>query len=782
MSETFNEQDYLRTKWCLLFKHNLNLETKFQISSWKAAYGEMKKCHLIIIIILAIIYIIQLFSHMHYIKNIKKYSESESMRVREIIWVLTRFPIIIFVLLLELSLCKFHLFSRFRGIVSVVIFLIILADAVTYISPKSDRLVFGTYAIATFLYIVWEAEYIFCNWIIFGIAYIVGYSSFAAIVILRERLDVSSLAHIFGIGVLAVHLSRQREITKRREYFMLITVKKREAELENLISMLPLGIAILDDDEEEPNNIDNTQKTVKYSNKALTDILQEGEISSYRSTINLIPNMREENKNVSNLIFYIYSTRNIITEINGQNEISYETTPGNRKDFKLNKIKIEFQNKKSIGIIVEDLTIMKEIERDKLREEFDHRLIRTISHEIRTPLNSIQGSIQILESVLDRDVTQEYKKYFQTMKSGVVNLQYFVDGIFKLSNKEPLVFEYKIFNIEEMLDNVKSLFFGELERTEVNIYIDLDWPSRTGLEIIHDEGALTQILYILTGNSVKYSTGGSIELGASYNLGEMKLWVKDKGNGIPEAEQNHLFMLYGNSLNSEFGTGLGLTLCKKMVDNMGGIISLQSEVNVGTSVIISIPTALQTNSDPHFFLSLPSLPDYEDNIPDLPDSSRNLFNLEELKLELEPLPTITTSVAVSENSPQILIVDDMQSNRFILKGLLGLLGLKADEAQNGLIAIKKIKEVSESNPYNVILMDCNMPIMDGYDATRNIQQLILLGEIQQCLVIGVTAYSSSQNTQLCYDAGMQEVIFKPISKEILKQLFARFNLFQDIIK
>ena len=565
-----------------------------------------------------------------------------------------------------------------------------------------------------------------------------------------------------------------------------MTVKKREAELENLISMLPLGIAILDGDEEEPHNIDNTQKIVKYSNKALTEILQEGEISSYRSTINLIPselNMREENKNVNNLISHIYSTRNIITEINGQNEISYETTPGNIKDFKLNKINIEFQNKKSIGIIVEDLTIMKEIERDKLREEFDHRLIRTISHEIRTPLNSIQGSIQILETVLDRDITLKYKKYFQAMKSGVVNLQYFVDGIFKLSNKEPLVFEYKTFNIEEMLEGVMSLFLGEIERTDVNIYIELEWPSRTGLEIIHDEGALAQILYILTGNSVKYSMGGNIEIGASYNLGEMKLWVKDEGIGIPEAEQNHLFRLYGKSLNSEFGTGLGLTLCKKMVDNMGGNISLQSEVNVGTSVIISIPTALENNNtNAHSFLSLPSIPDDEENISDIPHSSRNFFNLEEIKLELDPLPTITMTVAVSENSPQILIVDDMQSNRFILKGLLGILGLKADEAQNGLIAIKKIKEVSESNPYSVILMDCNMPIMDGYEATRNIQQLVLQGEIQQCLVIGVTAYSSSKNTQLCYDAGMQEVMFKPVSKEMLKQLFARFNLFHDIIK
>ena len=86
MSEKFNEQHYLRTKWCLLFKHSLNLETKFQHSSWKAAYAEMKKCHLFLIIILIITMIINMYLHIHYLKNIKKYSESESIRVRSNFW------------------------------------------------------------------------------------------------------------------------------------------------------------------------------------------------------------------------------------------------------------------------------------------------------------------------------------------------------------------------------------------------------------------------------------------------------------------------------------------------------------------------------------------------------------------------------------------------------------------------------------------------------------------------------------------------------------------------
>ena len=79
-------------------------------------------------------------------------------------------------------------------------------------------------------------------------------------------------------------------------------------------------------------------------------------------------------------------------------------------------------------------------------------------------------------------------------------------------------------------------------------------------------------------------------------------------------------------------------------------------------------------------------------------------------------------------------------------------------------------------------MDCNMPIMDGYETTRNIKQLVREGKVQQCLIFGVTAYNSSENTQLCYAAGMEKVIFKPVSKDILRELFITFNLFQNIIK
>ena len=228
MSEKFNEQQIPIAKWCLLFKQNLNIESKFQDSSWKAAYQEMKSCHIVLIIISSLIMMMNISLHM---KNINMYSESENLQERAIFWQITRHPIFIFVFTLEIILCKFKFLNNFRGVWSVVVAFSLIADSCTFIFPKLDIFVYGTMAIFGLLYIYWVGQTIIYNWIMFVIAYIVGYCSFCAIIILRDGAVIASFLYIFLIGIFAVYLSRQREITKRREYFILVTVKKRGKEL-----------------------------------------------------------------------------------------------------------------------------------------------------------------------------------------------------------------------------------------------------------------------------------------------------------------------------------------------------------------------------------------------------------------------------------------------------------------------------------------------------------------------------------------------------------------------
>ena len=472
---------------------------------------------------------------------------------------------------------------------------------------------------------------------------------------------------------------------------------------------------------------------------------------------------------------------------------------GVRKEFKLNKIEMEFQNIKSVGIIIEDLTLIKKIERDKLSQEFEKRLVALF--HMRTPLNSIQGSIEIIENSLDPQIINTYKVYFRAMKNGVKYLFYFVDGILKLSNRESVIFEYKRFKTEEMVEDIIRLFEGEIEGKEISIIEERG--NNTPREIIQDQKQITQLIYILTANSVKYTYTGYIRIGISYEESEEQLFicVKDDGIGISISEQEHLFQLYGKSENSEFGIGVGLTLCKTLVDGMGGDIRLESEVNMGTAVYINLPCKLPENLSPNIMsterapaeewsrssisnyagVATPSIYEYNNQLNILEDMPRTLPRISStVTAAISPPPLLT----LTHHSPQILIVDDIQSNIFILKGLLRLLGLNADEAQNGLLAIEKIKAAENiigSVPYTVIFMDCNMPVMDGYDATRNIRLLIQQGKIHKSLIIGVTAYNSSENTSLCYEAGMDHVMFKPVSKQGLIELFQKYSLFQDII-
>ena len=816
MSNKMHKLKVPRTKWCLFFDETIHLESKFQENTRKTAYEEIKKCHITLMSILTLIMIINLSLHLK--KGIMNYSNSTSIGDRAIFWMVTRHPILWVLLLLELILCKFKCFSKFRGMITIIINFGVVAEFSTYIYKDVEVVTYGAYAIFVFSYIFWAGQTIVYNWIIFGIAYTLGYALFTTIFFLRsDVLQFSDLFFILALGVFQVYISREAEIKKRGKYFMLYTVQKREEELENLISRLPLGIAILEEEQEkEFRRLSSFQTEVKYSNQALKNILNEGmpmgnSISGSlhsETEINIEIEqsegyIQEENRYVNDLISQIYSSKNIITEINGKNEITYEMISGVRKEFKLNKIEMEFQNKKSLGIIIEDLTLIKKIERDKLSQEFEKRLVRTISHEIRTPLNSIQGNIEIIENSLDPQIINKYKVYFRAMKNGVKYLLYFVDGIFKLSNRESQIFEYKRFKTEEMVKDIIRLFEGEVEGKEINIIEERG--NNTPREIIQDQNAITQLIYILTANSVKYTYTGYIQIGISYEESEEQLFicVKDDGIGIPISEQEHLFQLYGKSENSEFGIGVGLTLCKTLVDGMGGNIRLESEVNMGTRVYINLPCKLPENQSPNI-MSTERAPAEEGNISSISNyykreaypsiSSISTYNqLGHISIlpELPSLPTIITPTpTLSHHSPKILIVDDIQSNIFILKGLLGLLGLRADQAQNGLLAIEKIEAVEnivcsaeniQSVPYTVIFMDCNMPVMDGYDATRNIRLLIQQGKIHKSLIIGVTAYNSSENTSLCYEAGMDYVMFKPVSKQGLIELFQKYSLFQDII-
>ena len=825
-------------KCSLKFTEASNLESEYQCRARQLSYNLLRTnlVHLTYVTIGAwLMYIII------YIRSGKEfYSDSASYEERRTYWIIIFLPVGLLLFYIELLLIKINICPIIRGSVLIIGYLTLVGERHMYVFEGDDN--YGLYAVFIIIAIHWTAQNLSYNWISAAVSLQLGMAGWLFFSFYAYGFRINKVIGVSAISLLLTIFARTAERHRRREFFILNAVKKKEEELENMVSKLPIGIVIIETD--ESGTATQPERKVKYSNQAMKDILSEMEPQSPKSptdpkspedprerefgAINIVSgggsmsdsqqfpdseriemSVREEEgqelKIIEDFVGKVYLERHG-GEGWEEEEMAYKLKNGKYKNIKLNSINIEYQDKESIGIIVEDLTLSKQIERDKLSTEFQNRLVRTISHEIRTPLNSIQGGLEIVENMMDIETREKSSIYFRTMKNGVGFLLYFIDGMLNLSKAqhEMIPLTLKQFNISELLEDIITLFLVEIEnKKETRLILDTEHLEFT--EIIHDKNAIAQLIVVLVNNSVKYSYKGSITIKITDDpaQGELRISVKDEGIGISEEQQNHLFHLYGKALDSEFGTGIGLTLCKSLVESMRGNILLESKFGVGTEVTIKFPCRFII----HHEVTVPTLQSLitfptEGIISDiiqyhLEASPSRLFNIrripqdmigpeEEHKMTHIPLNTsLTDSNSPDCNCPQILIVDDIPSNILILRGLLRLIGLKADSAQNGQEAIEKIIDAKLERTccgnYRLVFMDCNMPIMDGYTATREIVRLAQEQIINSSFIVAVTAYNSFHNTELCYASGMNHILFKPVSRNILIQFFRTFNLFQETI-
>ena len=358
-----------------------------------------------------------------------------------------------------------------------------------------------------------------------------------------------------------------------------------------------------------------------------------------------------------------------------------------------------------------------------------------------------------------------------------------------------------------MVEDVVSLFGVEMDR-KPQVKIKINIHNNTPNIIYHDKNALTQLIFALLSNSVKYTTRGNIIIEITHKE-EFKIIISDTGIGIKEEQKAHLFQLYGKALDSEFGMGIGLNLCKNIVEGGGGNIQLESEENIGTRVTIKFPCRDPLMNLPSEYLcdednleSFSSIDEGEirdiswyisESANPLIAASRGIIDGSRLRIATNPRneeinERIRAQIRLTTHRQkerkckcaQILIVDDIHSNILVLGGLLRLLGLISEDARDGKEALEKIIRAKEERKccgnYLTVFMDCNMPIMNGYEATQRIVALIRDAVIHPCLVIGVTAYDSIENKRLCIDAGMTDVAFKPVSKSMLIQLCKKYSI------
>ncbi len=370
------------------------------------------------------------------------------------------------------------------------------------------------------------------------------------------------------------------------------------------------------------------------------------------------------------------------------------------------------------------------------------RFLANMSHEIRTPMNAVIGMTNLLQ---DTGITHAQKKYVDGIKGASEHLLVIINDILDFSKIEAgrLEIETIEFDVLDVLKSVIQTFkFKAAEKS-----LDLRLIAEDGLPtaVVGDPTRLLQILMNLVSNAIKFTKKGSITIHARLfnedsNKATLAFSVTDTGMGIPEDKIDTVFSSFEQVSRSTTrlfgGTGLGLTITKKLIEMQGGSISVKSKVGEGTSFI--------------FVLKFPK--------------GSKLLNRQNKRKDvvIRPLGKIT-----------ILLVEDNELNQVVAVDTLKKWGksVRVDIANHGAEALDLIKK----NSYDIVLMDVQMPVMNGYDATKAIRNELGLHKLP---ILAMTAYATTGEAEKTIIAGMDDYISKPFDPKKLFQKIVQLSKHQ----
>ena len=386
--------------------------------------------------------------------------------------------------------------------------------------------------------------------------------------------------------------------------------------------------------------------------------------------------------------------------------------------------------------------------------------LANITHDLRSPLCAIIGIADLLTNA---PMPPDQKEYMTIIKNAGEGLLAQINNILDFSKIDAGMLELESidFDIYEQINIASSIFTKEVsdKKIQFDIHIDPQVPQF----LIGDESKLRQIFINLISNAVKYTSKGGVAFNiscidcANGETARLRFEVIDSGIGIPKDKQQTLFQAFVQGHRSAAriygGTGLGLAIVKQLVTKMGGTISLSSEPGLGSTFTFEIEFPVSS----------------EAAVIEVKKQKENGVMQTQRIL---PLPEKENS-DLPEDTKKILVVEDSKVYQRLEREMLDSWGFKFEMAGNGQEACRIFRE--RGNEFSLILMDCQMPVMDGYQATEEIRKFENSQNTGRHVpIIALTAGSDSPDMKLCSNAGMNDYIAKPLKKKQLEECLAKW--------
>lgn len=405
---------------------------------------------------------------------------------------------------------------------------------------------------------------------------------------------------------------------------------------------------------------------------------------------------------------------------------------------KIIKMALDITEKKTLSenLAKKNKELQAAVFKAKTATEAKTAFLANMSHEIRTPLNSIIG---ITDTLSETDLSTQQRSYVQILQRANYQLMTLINDILDLSKVEAGDIELRKspFSLEDLLRELYEILNFRAKEKGLTLKLQLD--ENVPKHLLGDSDRLRQVLMNLVNNSIKFTDHGEVIIRVNTNMtgrpGNLLFSVEDTGIGVHRSKFRDIFKPFSqadSTMTRRFGgTGLGLSIARTLVDSMGGSIWLESELGVGSSF--------------HFTVDIPAVP-------------------------AESLPARKEYFAVNTDKPphipdrlRILIVDDVEDNRNLLGIYLQNTGHEILYADSGIEAVSLAAQIS----FDIILMDVQMPYMDGYEATQRIREFEKNKNRSRARIFACTANAFIEDQQKSIDAGCDMHLSKPVRKDTL---------------